>query len=148
MSNYFDHLLSCLSQECISQSALVTKFAHHVSNAGVIVCDLRRQWTELHATSQRCRLLQEIVRMVCMPQLKNYHFTATFKSNADCRLLSSCRHYYATFVCVIWSHLLNSYGLHCSGHAALPDCLWHHHRRNVQWLHQTLMPPKCCSMLV
>jgi len=44
-------------QECISQSALITKFAHHVSNAAVIVSDLRKLWEQLHQTSQRHRLL-------------------------------------------------------------------------------------------
>jgi len=48
-------VMSCALQECISQSALITKFAHHVTNAGVIICDLRKLWEELHRTSQQRR---------------------------------------------------------------------------------------------
>jgi len=42
-------------QECISQSALVTKFAHHVANAGVIVSEVVKLWTEMHRISQTLR---------------------------------------------------------------------------------------------
>jgi len=48
-------MLSAVSQECISHSALVTKFAHHVANAGVIVSEVLKLWNAIHATSQTLR---------------------------------------------------------------------------------------------
>jgi len=50
----FVHMF-CALQESISQSALITKFAHHVTNAGVIISDLRKLWEEIHRTSQQRR---------------------------------------------------------------------------------------------
>jgi len=45
--NNFEHKF----EECITQSALVTKFAQHVTNATSITSELKNMWLELYTTS-------------------------------------------------------------------------------------------------
>ena len=66
------NVVAVLIQECISQSALITKFAHHVSNATVIVSDLRKLWEEEHNMCQRRRLLQYFATFPDLSYLQVY----------------------------------------------------------------------------